>query len=340
MIEKKLTLNELSQVIQPFLRFEPPSRIISALQDTLNIPVADFNDVICQTKILVTYNGYRIDIRDLRMLQGKGISIQIQFKAKQLCWNCFRDQNAHIIRDLQSISAAEISDLRFRRFKTKAFGGSLLAPFRLVLFHDSRAFNPNWKQGSDISPLSIGSDAHHGNCFVEFFFNAGGYRRSEGTTVLRDDWMASAFDVSEAIERGAKRLLEIVGLPPARLQSISLQLERPFDPNQLAKEMFSSSDCTTEALTALLDYCESRPVIKEVMNEFQASQDDLKELYYDLLRSGAGQWVFAHYVAASALAYPEPLRYMLMKKRNDKSFNIETAYNVIMYFERGATLQV
>jgi hypothetical protein len=104
--------------------------------------------------------------------------------------------------------------------------------------------------------------------------------------------------------------------------------------------MFSGSNGSTDALTALLDYCESQPVIEGVMNEFQVSRDDLRELYYDLLRSGAGQWVRGHYVAASALAYPEPLRYMLVRKRNDKSFTIETASNVIMYFEQGSGLQV
>ena len=211
MIENKLNLNELSRIIQPFLRLEPPSRIISALQDVLSIPVADFNDVICQTKILVTYNGYRMDIRDLRTLQDKGVSIQIQFKAKQRWRHSFRDQNAEIVRDLQRISAEEMSNLQFRRFETTVPGDPFLdkGPVRLVFFHDSRAFNPNWRQGTDISPLLIAPDAHHGNCFVEFQFNPGGYHRSGGITVLRDDWMASAFDVSEAIERGAKRLLGI-----------------------------------------------------------------------------------------------------------------------------------
>ena len=211
MIENKLNFNELSQLIQPFLRLEQPSRIISALQDVLSIPVADFNDVICQTKVMVTYNGYRIDIRDLRLLKSKGVSIQIQFKTKQLWWNCFRDQNANVVRDLQRISTAEISNLRFRRFETSALGDPFLAkgPVRLIFLYDSRGFNPNWKQGRDISPLIIAPDAHHGNCFVEFYFNSGGYRRSEGTTVLRDDWIANAFDVSEAIERGAKRLIGI-----------------------------------------------------------------------------------------------------------------------------------
>ena len=130
-----------------------------------------------------------------------------------------------------------------------------------------------------------------------------------------------------------------VGLPTRHLQAISQQLGRPIDPNQTAKEIFSSSNRSTDALTALLEYCASQSAIKELMNEFQISRDDLRELYYDLLRAGAGQWVCGHYVAASALAYPEALRHILLSKANG-SFNIRTSYNVIMYFEQGETLQV
>ena len=129
-----------------------------------------------------------------------------------------------------------------------------------------------------------------------------------------------------------------VGLPPRRLQRISKQLGRPINPNQLAKEMLiSGSNHTAEALSALIDYCESQPGIQAVINEFQVSHDDLSELYYDLLRSGAGQWTCGHWVAASALAYPEPLRYLLARRREN---SIETAFNVIMYFEQGSALQV
>jgi len=127
-----------------------------------------------------------------------------------------------------------------------------------------------------------------------------------------------------------------VGLPPRRLQTILQQLGRPIDPNQLAKEMFSGGNRSTDALTALLDYCESQPVIEGVMNEFQVSRDHLRELYHDLLRSGAGQWVSGHFVAASALAYPDSLRYLLVRRKENMQ---ETAYNLIMYFERGAPLE-
>jgi hypothetical protein len=212
MIENKLTFAELSNIISPFLRMETPAAILSALQDVLRIPVAAFEDIVCQDSILVTYEGYRIDIRDIRLLKGKGVAVHIHFKAKQKWWHIFKDQTAHIVRDLQNICAKEIRDLHFMPFGHTQCGDPLLDSdgyIHLVFYHDSRAFNAKWKVGWDISPLLIVPDAHHGKCFVEFQFNPGGYRRCGDTTVLRDDWANSAFDVSEAIERDAKRLLGI-----------------------------------------------------------------------------------------------------------------------------------
>jgi hypothetical protein len=150
----------------------------------------------------------------------------------------------------------------------------------------------------------------------------------------------AARTASRLLGLSTRRASGYVGLPPRRLQTISQQLGRPIDPNQLAEEMFSGGNRSTDALTALFDYCESQAVIEKVMNELQVSHDDLRELYYDLLRSGAGQWVCGHYVAASALAYPEPLRYLVVRKRNNGSFDIEMASNVIMYFEQGSALEV
>jgi hypothetical protein len=51
---------------------------------------------------------------------------------------------------------------------------------------------------------------------------------------------------------------------------------------------------------------------------------------------GAGQWACGHWVAASALAYSDALRYLLMRRKENMQ---ETAYNLIMYFERGAALE-
>lgn len=127
-----------------------------------------------------------------------------------------------------------------------------------------------------------------------------------------------------------------VGLPPRTLQIISQELGNPFDPNKVMKEILSGGDRKASAETALFDYCEQQPTIQALLREFKISRQDLQELYHQLIMVGAGQWTCGHWVAASALAYPDSLRYLLMRRKEDM---LETAYNLIMYFERGAALE-
>lgn len=73
------------------------------------------------------------------------------------------------------------------------------------------------------------------------------------------------------------------------------------------------------------------------MREFGVARETLRELYDDLIFGGAGQWACGHWVAASALAYPETLRYVLSRRGENLE---ETAIQVIMYFERGEPLDL
>lgn len=130
---------------------------------------------------------------------------------------------------------------------------------------------------------------------------------------------------------------EFVGLPPESLQSISQNLGQPIDLNHPGGGALNVNGGGVDPLNALLDYCKSQPEIQNIMKEFQVSHEDLKELYYELIKVGAGQWTCGHYVAASALAYPKSLRYLLARKGYDIS---EIAFNIIMYFEKGSALEV
>ena len=121
-----------------------------------------------------------------------------------------------------------------------------------------------------------------------------------------------------------------VGLPPKPLENISQEL--------------SDSDITlngrerlAKAKEALLDYCEGHADILNIMKEFQISRDDLRKLYSNLIEVGLGQWRCGHWVAASSLAYPETLRYLLMRK-DQEDFEYAALY-LIYYFERGAPLE-
>lgn len=128
-----------------------------------------------------------------------------------------------------------------------------------------------------------------------------------------------------------------VGLPSRRLQQISHELGKSFDTNNVMEEdIFSDGDRKTSAEKALLDYCEQQPTIQVLLREHNISRQDLQSLYHQLLMAGAGQWICGHWVAASALAYPESLRYMLTRKGENMQ---KTAFNLIMYFEKGTALE-
>lgn len=92
-------------------------------------------------------------------------------------------------------------------------------------------------------------------------------------------------------------------------------------------------DSRDKVLEEMLDYCFSDPNLSVLLHEFSVSREELKNLYYILLNHGLGQWVRGHYVAVSALFFPQTLRYLL------KYFTIEKldrakAYRVLEYFDK------
>jgi hypothetical protein len=139
--------------------------------------------------------------------------------------------------------------------------------------------------------------------------------------------------------RAASKLLSVpkgksdkyIGLPARALEKISKRLDivLPNNPNHF-DEVFRLADSAEDEL---FDYCESQPAVKAVMEDFQISRKDLKEIYSQLIEAGAGQWSCGHWVPASALAYPESLEYVLSRKESDIK---ETSFNLIMYFEHGS----
>lgn len=227
MIENKLTLHELTKVLRPFLRLEPVDSNFSALQDALGLSGKSYRDLFDQTKILFTFDGYHVQFTDLGRMTSAATAVRIQFKAKQKWWHIksqkwwhgiFPDQNASLVRTLQEICRAEIADLDFSRFETTLPRIRKSVPsirdwhvedeVNIVYFHDSAAFNSDWQEPCDISPLLIGTDCHHGNCFVSFVFNGAAYERLRKRTVLdefkgkgtvlNEFWVAHASSVSKS----------------------------------------------------------------------------------------------------------------------------------------------
>lgn len=128
-----------------------------------------------------------------------------------------------------------------------------------------------------------------------------------------------------------------VGLPPRSLERISRELGREVRPEDMTQELMATPNRRQQAEEALLNYCLAQPSIQSLLGEFDAGGAILKELYSRLCLSGAGQWAGGHWVAASALAYPHTLRFLLTNLQGGAS-HMEQAYALIMHFERGAPL--
>lgn len=153
-----------------------------------------------------------------------------------------------------------------------------------------------------------------------------------------------------------------IGLPPWPLSRTSNRLGRNIDEfgrinikneiKKLRKDPSGYTDSQEHAMETLLDYCENQFEIKEIMDDFQISREDLREVYNQLIAMGGGQWTCGHWVAASSIAYPESLRYVLNQlDPNDSVFTegisklqetdkVNTIYNLIMHFECGSPLKV
>jgi len=121
----------------------------------------------------------------------------------------------------------------------------------------------------------------------------------------------------------------------AELKRISRELgsERPVS----AADLLSGSGRYDAALRALLDYCVSRPELAQIMGDFDATRATLEKVYHILLASGAGQWAGGHFVAASALAYPDTLRFVLSNRAGGLS-HLAQMFALVEHFERGAPL--
>lgn len=116
-----------------------------------------------------------------------------------------------------------------------------------------------------------------------------------------------------------------------RLREISSRLA----PSENWMGQVSQGTCdhtrTDRAKEDLFDLCESEPDLRTVLQKHGANRDTLDEIYTNLIKIGAGQYVRGHFVAASSLAFGFTLDYVIAHK-DDDSFDV-VAYNLILYFQ-------
>ena len=114
-----------------------------------------------------------------------------------------------------------------------------------------------------------------------------------------------------------------------RLQSVLANIPLPKD----ALTLISWSEKREKLLNEYIDFCLEDPGVFKIVKDFDIAKKDIKEIYGQLLASGAGQWQGGHYVALSTLAYMQPLEYFLKAKKIHKS-DLEIMYNLTVYFEK------
>lgn len=118
-----------------------------------------------------------------------------------------------------------------------------------------------------------------------------------------------------------------------KLKKISQELGigKGIDPS--IEGTMEKKDRSEKALKELFDICQKDPDIDIILKKYKIDFDHYKELYYNLLSAGTGQWSNGHYVAASSLAFVFTLRYIL--ENLNKESPTEIAFSLLDYFEKG-----
>ena len=97
-----------------------------------------------------------------------------------------------------------------------------------------------------------------------------------------------------------------------------------------------------EALQGIIDIAFEDPNCIPVIEKHKITRKKMEKKYQELLIHGAGQVVKNHWVAASALVYPQTLDYIFDKSNNKMTRDSGgvVAYALIEYFEQGKTGKV
>ncbi len=207
MIENKLTKQELKQVITPILKLASFSEIISEISKIFHIETTSSQDIVVQTKYLITFRGYEVNITFLDDL-GEGVAIVLSFKKKKMWWHVFKNQSRGIVEDLQEVCKEALYKLKFAEIKYSIQEKITEPPIGITYYFDSKAFNSGWKSGYHLSPLVIGEDSHHGKYFVSFLFNPNCYKRNGDEIVLKSNWCEHIEDVTAFLNMKATAIFE------------------------------------------------------------------------------------------------------------------------------------
>jgi hypothetical protein len=219
MLINELTLYELERIIKPVIQMQPMSRVCSEIGEVLGIPKADRKKIQEQEKFRLRYKGFDVFFYELRWLRGRGASMALQFKRPATKWQkrlttWFGESHrrmdkvcGEVVQDLKSITLKETPDIELTATDVAAHGWLSSGEFQFRVIYPKGAFNYDWKQGYDVSPLMISDDynSEGGNWFVSWTFNPGAFIRKDGKTILRENWQEYANDLSKSVDAWVAR---------------------------------------------------------------------------------------------------------------------------------------
>ena len=205
MLLNDLAFYELDDLIGGFLTSKKTDEIFAILSRYYDQDIRSRNDIYEQSRVKLVYKGFNLDIQDIRPSKSGFTSLIAQFKKKANVWHkILKKPTIEIVNDLKKICQNCISDLEF---SINSYAPQL-EKYTVIYHYHKKALNQNWQNGYEISPLLIAPDAHHGNFFVEFLFNADCYiKTKEGAVKLSPTWHSNISNISKGIEEGAKKLL-------------------------------------------------------------------------------------------------------------------------------------
>jgi hypothetical protein len=129
-----------------------------------------------------------------------------------------------------------------------------------------------------------------------------------------------------------------IGLPCRQLLACSKAMDSSI-PIGDGMSMLHSIQRMKDSDEQFLEYLYHDERVRQVLADNGVSHEILRELLTKLTVSGARQWAGGHFVAASALAYPHTLSYILLKAPHGRNAWLETTYRLIEHFESGVPLE-
>lgn len=98
------------------------------------------------------------------------------------------------------------------------------------------------------------------------------------------------------------------------------------------KSMFKKSRDKEKAIDDLIEIAFEDPNNKPIIKKYKITKKIMKKKYQDLVINGAGIVARNHWVAASALVYPQTLSFVFDKKHKIKGEKM--AYILVDYFDQ------